>query len=125
MQLAIVTVLEQIYEADFLDCSYGYRPERTPHQVLGELGRTLQQRSISFVADADIEGFFDHVNHEWLMKFLKIRIGDERLLRLIWRVLRAGVMEDGLMKMSEEGTDRKSTRLNSSHIQKSRMPSSA
>lgn len=104
VQLAIVAVLEQIYEADFLDCSHGYRPGRTPHQVVGELGRTLQQQPVSFVAEADINGFFDHVNHEGWMKFLKIRIGDERLLRLIWRMLKAGVMEDGLVKMSEEGT---------------------
>jgi len=104
VQLALVRVLEQIYEADFLDCSHGYRPERTPHQALDELGRTIQWRKVNLVADADIQGFFDHVNHEWMIKFLSHRIGDKRVLRLIWRMLKAGIMEDGLTKASDEGT---------------------
>lgn len=104
VQMAVTRVLEQIYEADFLDCSYGYRPGRTCHQALDGLGRTIQQGKISYVVEADIQGFFDHVNHEWLMKFLKLRIGDQRVLRLIWRMLRAGVMEEGLTRASEEGT---------------------
>jgi group II intron reverse transcriptase/maturase len=97
-------VLEQIYEADFLGCSYGYRPGRTCHQALDELGRTIQRKKVSYVVEADIRGFFDHVNHDWLLKFLGKRIGDARVLRLIWRMLRGGVMEDGLVRASEEGT---------------------
>lgn len=104
VQMAVTRVLEQIYEADFLDCSYGYRPGRTCHQALDELGRTIQQKKVSYVVEADIKGFFDHVNHEWLMKFLGHRIGDPRILRLIRRMLKAGVMEDGLVRASEEGT---------------------
>ncbi len=104
VQMAVTRVLEQIYEADFLDCSYGYRPERTCHQALDGLGRTIQQGKISYVVEVDIKGFFDHVNHEWLMKFLKLRIGDPRVVRLIWRMLRAGIMEEGLTRASEEGT---------------------
>jgi len=103
VQMAVTRVLEQIYETDFLDCSYGYRPGRTCQQALDSLGRTIQQGKISYVVEADIKGFFDHVNHEWLMKFLKLRIGDPRVLRLIWRMLRAGIMEDGLTRASEEG----------------------
>jgi group II intron reverse transcriptase/maturase len=104
VQRAVAGVLEQIYEADFLDCSYGYRPGRRCHQALDALGRTIQQKKVSYVVEADIRGFFDHVNHDWLIKFLGKRIGDKRLLRLIWRMLKGGVMEDGLTHASEEGT---------------------
>jgi len=104
VQRAVARVLEQIYEADFLGCSYGYRPGRTCHQALDELGRTIQRKKVSYVVEADIRGFFDHVNHDWLLKFLGKRIGDARVLRLIWRMLRGGVMEDGLVRASEEGT---------------------
>jgi RNA-directed DNA polymerase len=104
VQRAVVRVLEQIYEKDFLDCSYGYRPGRTAHQALNELGRTIQQQKVSYIVEADIQGFFDHVNQEWLIKFLELRVGDGRLIRLIQRFLRAGVMEDGLVRESEEGT---------------------
>jgi group II intron reverse transcriptase/maturase len=104
VQRAVTRVLEQIYEEEFLDCSYGYRPGRTGHQALDELGRTIQRKKVSYIVEADIRGFFDHVNHEWLMKFLGERIGDKRILRLIWRMLRGGVMEDGLTQASEEGT---------------------
>lgn len=103
VQMAVARVLEQIYEADFLESSHGYRPHRTPHQAVNQLGRTIQQRPINYVVEADIRGFFDHVNQEWMMKFLKHRIGDERVLRLIARMLKSGVMEDGLVRVSEEG----------------------
>ena len=104
VQRAVVRVLEQIYEADFLDSSYGYRPGRTCHHALDGLGRTIQRKKVSYVVESDIRGFFDHVNHDWLMKFLGLRIGDKRVLRLIWRMLKGGVMEDGLTHASEEGT---------------------
>ena len=103
VQNAVVRVLEQIYEADFEGSSYGYRPGRTQHQALDELGRTIQQKKINWVVEADIKGFFDHVNQEWLMKMLEVRIGDVRVLRLIERMLKGGVMEDGLVGASEEG----------------------
>jgi RNA-directed DNA polymerase len=103
VQLALVRVLEQIYEADFSKSSYGYRPGRTQHQALDELGRTIQQRPVNYIVEADIKGFYDHVNQEWLMKFLEHRIGDERVQRLIVRLLKSGVMEDGLTRASEEG----------------------
>jgi len=104
VQGAVARVLEQIYEEDFENSSYGYRPGRSCHDALGKLGRTIQQKAVNYVVEADIKGFFDHVNHEWMMKFLGVRVGDKRLLRLIWRMLRGGVMEDGLTKASEKGT---------------------
>ena len=101
--LALGRVLGQIYEADFRESSYGYRPNRTPHQALDQLGRTIQQRKVSYVVEADIKGFFDHVNQAWLLKFLKHRIGDERVLRLVVRMLKSGVLEDGLVRASDAG----------------------
>ena len=103
VQMALKKVLEEIYEADFEESSYGYRPGRRQHQALDKLGRTIQQKRVSYVVEADIKGFFDHVSHEWLMKFLEVRIGDKRVLRLIVRMLRGGVMEEGLVTASEEG----------------------
>ena len=103
VQMALTRVLEQVYEADFIEGSYGYRSGRTQHDALDELGRTIQQKKVSYVVEADIKGFFDHVNHEWLKKMLEVRIGDERVLRLVVRILKGGVMEDGLTKASEEG----------------------
>ena len=103
VQMALTRVLEQIYEADFIEGSFGYRPGRTQHDALDELGRTIQQKKVSFVVEADIKGFFDHVNHEWLMRMLGVRIGDERVLRLVARMLRGGVMENGETTESEEG----------------------
>ncbi len=101
--MSLVRVLEQIYEADFIESSYGYRPKRTQHQALDQLGRTIQQRPVNFIVEADIKGFYDHVNQEWLMKFLEQRIGDERVLRLIVRMLKSGIMEAGLVRASDEG----------------------
>ncbi len=96
--------LEPIYEAVFEDSSYGYRPGRTPHQCLDALGRTLQQKRVSRVVEADIRSYFDTVNHEWMVKFLRHRIGDERVIRLIIRMLKSGIMEDGLVRATEQGT---------------------
>ena len=70
VQAALTRVMGAIYEADFLDCSYGYRAGRSQHDALAALGRTIQRQKVSWVVEADIRGFFDHVNHEWLMKFL-------------------------------------------------------
>jgi group II intron reverse transcriptase/maturase len=102
--MSLKRVLNQIYEPMFLDCSYGYRENRSPHQCLDAIGRTIQQKRINHVVEADIRSFFDRLNWEWLDKFLRHRIGDERLLRLIQRMLRAGIMEDGLTHASEEGS---------------------
>lgn len=103
VEMAVKRVLEQIYEPMFLDCSYGYRENRSPHQCIDAIGKTIQQKRTNHVVEADIRSFFDRLNWEWLGKFLRHRIGDERLLRLITRMLNAGIMEEGLIKACEEG----------------------
>ena len=103
VEAAVKRVLEQIYEPVFLESSYGYRENRSPHQCIDAIGKTIQQKRINHVVEADIRSFFDRLNWEWLVKFLRHRIGDERLLRLIMRMLKAGIMEDGLTHASEEG----------------------
>jgi len=104
VELAIKRVLEPIFETMFEDNSYGYRPNLHAHMCIDVLGRTIQQKRISFIVEADIRSFFDKVNHKWMLKFLQERIGDPRIIRLVDRMLRAGIMEDGLIKASEEGT---------------------
>jgi group II intron reverse transcriptase/maturase len=104
VELAVKRVLEPIYETMFEDTSYGYRPNLHTHACIDKLGRTIQQRWISYVVEADIRSFFDKVNHQWVLTFLQHRIGDPRIKRLIDRMLRSGIMEDGLVKASDEGT---------------------
>ena len=101
---AVKRTLEPIYEAVFEDSSYGYRPGRSQHMCLDALGRTLQQTRVSRVVEADIKAFFDTVNHEWMVKFLRHRIGDERVIRLVIRMLKSGILEDGLVSATEQGT---------------------
>jgi len=102
--LAVKRVLEPIYEAVFEDSSHGYRPGHNQHTCLDELGRTIQQKRISHVVEADIKSFFDTVNQKWLITFLQHRIGDPRIIRLIKRMLKGGILEDGLVRATEEGT---------------------
>ena len=98
VELAVKRTLEPIYEAVFEDSSHGYRPGRSQHKCLEALGRTIQQKKVSHVVEADVRSFFDRVNHEWMVKFLRHRIGDERVIRLIIRMLKSGIMEDGLVR---------------------------
>ncbi|MGE5529907.1 MAG: group II intron reverse transcriptase/maturase [Patescibacteria group bacterium] len=104
VQDVMARILNAIYEADFLDCSYGFRPGRGCHDALRELGRLIETRKVNYIVDADIKGFFDHVDHEWLLKFLRLRIGDPNMIRLIARFLKAGVMEAGIVYDTPEGT---------------------
>jgi group II intron reverse transcriptase/maturase len=104
VQTGIARILEAIYEVDFLDFSYGFRPHRNCHQALGRLNKILMTKPINHVIDADIKGFFDNVNHDWMMKFLGHRISDPNLLRLIARFLRNGYMEEGKIFDAEKGT---------------------
>jgi len=104
VELATKRVVEPLFEPLFEDCSYGYRPQRSPHQCLDALGRTIQQKRVNHLVEADIRGFFDAVHHGWLLKFLGQRIGDKRVLRLIRRMLKAGIMEDGFVQATEIGT---------------------
>jgi len=104
VEAAVKRTLEPIYEAVFEDSSYGYRPGRNQHRCLDALGRTIQQKRINYIVEADLRRFFDTVNHAWMVKFLRHRIGDERVIRLIIRMLKSGIMEDGLVHATEEGT---------------------
>ena len=104
VQQAVVWVLNQIYEEDFLGFSYGFRPGRSQHNGLDAVYVGITQRKIGWVLDADIKGFFDAISHEWLIKFLEHRIADQRLIRLICKWLRAGVTEEGCWSKSTVGT---------------------
>lgn len=104
VELAVKRTLEPIYEAVFEDSSYGYRPGCSQHKCLDDLGRTIQKKKVSRIVEADIKGFFDEVNHEWMVKFLRHRIGDERVIRLIVRMLKSGILEEGLVTATERGT---------------------
>ena len=104
VQQAVVAVLNEIYETDFRGFSYGFRPGRNPHQALDALNAGLQKKRVNWVLDADIKGFFDHVSHEWLLKFLRHRVADNRMLRLIQKWLKAGVSEDGEWSETTVGT---------------------
>lgn len=103
-QRATVEVLNGIYETDFLGFSYGYRPGRGQHNALDALYVGLLTRRVNWVLDGDISSFFDGLDHEWLMQFVEHRIVDQRVLRLIRKWLKAGVLEQGEWKCSEEGT---------------------
>jgi group II intron reverse transcriptase/maturase len=104
VQGAVARLLEAIYENDFMGFSYGFRPGRSPHDALDALAVGLKRKKVNWVLDADIRGFFDAIDHGWLMKFLQHRIGDRRVLRLIGKWLEAGVMEDGNWQATERGT---------------------
>ncbi|MCG2660214.1 MAG: group II intron reverse transcriptase/maturase [Kiritimatiellae bacterium] len=104
VQKGIAGILEAIYEADFLGCSYGYRPGRDCHQAINAVDKTIMTRPINHIIEADIKGYFDNVSHEWLMKFLQVRIKDPSLLLLIRRFLKAGYVEAGMREETEQGT---------------------
>ncbi len=104
VQRAVVTVLNQIYEVDFLGFSYGFRPGRGQHDALDALATGFLLRKVNWILDADIAGFFDSLSQERLVDFLKLRIGDRRLLRLIGKWLKAGILEEGLLTVPEQGT---------------------
>jgi group II intron reverse transcriptase/maturase len=104
VQQALGTVLEQIYEEEFLSFSHGFRPGRSQNNALDALAVGLRFRKVNWVLDADIRGFFDNINHEWLVQFLEHRIADKRIIRLIQKWLRAGVSEDGEWSKTTIGT---------------------
>lgn len=104
VQRAVVEVLNAIYEPAFLGFSYGFRPGRSPHHALDALTVGIETRGVNWVLDADIRGFFDTLNHEWLIRFVEHRIADRRVVRLIEKWLRAGVLEEGQRRRSEVGT---------------------
>lgn len=103
LQWAVVEVLNAVYEEDFLGFSYGFRPERGPHDALDALSVGIMRKKVGWVLDADIRDFFTGLDHGWLQKFVEHRIADKRVLRLINKWLSAGVVEDGKWTASEEG----------------------
>jgi len=103
VQRAVVMILERIYEVDFCDTSYGFRPGRSCHQALSVLGQIIATKKVDWISDADIAGFFDNVCHQRLVELLGIRIHDPRMLRMISRLLKAGVMIEGLRHDTDEG----------------------
>ena len=103
VQMQVSRILDAVYEQEFLDCSFGFRPGRNCHDALKVLNHVIEKRNINYVVDADIKGFFDNVNHDVLMELLQMRIGDPKLLSLIKRILVAGVMEEGRLKPTEKG----------------------
>lgn len=104
VQGAAVMVLNAVYEEDFLGFSYGFRPGRGAHDALDALVVGIESRKVNWIVDADIRSFFDSVSQEWLIRFVEHRIGDKRIVRLIRKWLRAGVLEDGTVTVSERGT---------------------
>ena len=104
VQRAVVEVLNAVYEADFLGFSYGFRPARRQHDALDALAVGITRTNVNYIVDADVEKFFDRLSHDWLMRFLEHRIGDRRILRLIRKWLKAGVMEEGEVTRAETGT---------------------
>jgi len=104
VQRAVVALLNAIYEEDFLGVSYGFRPGRGTHDALDALCVGIHSKKVSFILDADIRSFFDEINQQWLIRFLEHRIGDRRIIRLIQKWLKAGVMEDGVVRVSDRGT---------------------
>ncbi|NYT79827.1 group II intron reverse transcriptase/maturase [Alcaligenaceae bacterium] len=104
VQQAVSTVLSAIYEEDFLGFSYGFRPGRGQHQALDALTVGIKSRYVNWILDADIQSFFDEIDHEWMLKFLGHRIADQRILRLIRKWLKAGMIEDGCRMPASKGT---------------------
>jgi group II intron reverse transcriptase/maturase len=105
VQLAVGQLLSAIFEADFLPCSYGYRPGRSPHDAVNGLTDTLYRGRFEFVYEADIKGFFDHIRHDWLVRMLEQRINDGAIIRLVRKWLRAGILEEGgRIEHPESGT---------------------
>ena len=104
LQRAVARILSTIYEDDFVPCSYGFRRGHNPHQAIAELRNQAMFGGGRLVFETDIRGFFNHLSHKWLMRMLKLRVGDPEILRLIGKWLRAGALIDGLVVRSDEGS---------------------
>jgi group II intron reverse transcriptase/maturase len=103
VQRAVVMILEPIYEAKFSDASYGFRPGRSCHDALAALGQIIATKKVNWISDADIKGFFDNVSHERLVELLRQRVSDPRMLDLIVRFLKSGVMIEGRRTATDDG----------------------
>jgi RNA-directed DNA polymerase len=109
VQRATAEVLNAIYEEDFLGFSYGFRPGRGPHNALDALSVGIHKKTVNWVLDCDIRGFFDAMSHEWLQRFVEHRIGDRRIIRLIQKWLTAGVLQDGIKTETHVGSPQGAT----------------
>jgi len=101
--VALGRILEAIYEEEFVENSYGFRPGRGCHDALRALSQAVENGKTNYIVEADVKKFFDSVEHDWMIRMLEERIGDKRVLRLVKRFLKAGIMEEGQRKESEEG----------------------
>src|SRR5437773_2818780 len=106
VQRAVTALLSAIYEEDFLGFSYGFRPGRGAHDALDALCVGIHSKKVSFILDADIRSFFDEISQDWLIRFLEHRIGDRRIIRLVRKWLKAGILEDGVVSVSDRGRGR-------------------
>ena len=104
VQSAMATIIQTIYEPYFMDVSYGFRPGRSTHDALEAIKTAVDKTPINWIVDVDIKGYFDHVNHDWMIKFLEHRIVDKTLLRLVSKCLKAGILDNGVVTRNEEGT---------------------
>lgn len=104
VQAALAKIFTAIYEQEFLDSSFGFRPNRSCHDAIKVLNAMLMKRPINHIVDVDIKGFFNHVNHDWMIKFIEHRIQDPNIIRLIKRFLKAGILEEGIKYDTTEGT---------------------
>jgi group II intron reverse transcriptase/maturase len=104
VQRAVAALLNAIYEEDFLGFSYGFRPGRGTHDAMDALCVGIHSKKVSHILDADIRSFFEEISQEWLIRFLEHRIGDRRIIRLIQKWLKAGILEDGVVSVSDRGT---------------------
>ena len=104
LQRAVARILEAVFEADFLECSYGIRPRRNPHDALRALRRIIVTKKVGHLFEADIRGYFNHIQHEWLQKMVAHRIADPLILRLVGKWLHAGYMLEGVVTRTEEGS---------------------
>ncbi len=104
VQSIMADILTAIYEEKFLDFSYGFRPDRSCHDAIKKVGNIIEKKKVNYVVDADIKGFFDNVDHDWMIKFLENDIEDKNFLRLVKRFLKAGIMEDGKHIRTDVGT---------------------
>lgn len=104
LQRSVTKILSTIYEQDFLPCSFGGRPTLSAHHALSTLNETIAGKKVGWVLEADLKNFFGSLNHEWILRFVNHRIGDPRILSLIQRWLKAGVLENGEIHMGDQGT---------------------
>lgn len=105
VQQALKKVLEAVFEPRFRDCMFGFRPGRSCHDALRRLNSIIERGKTSYVLDANIEGFFNHIDHEWLIKFVEIRVKDPNIIRLIRKLLKAGIIENGEYRDTDEGSE--------------------